>query len=151
MNWTQEEYDEWLKRNASNSKHGISEKELQSKHSEPDLRNTLADVKLGKSKYGAKKSHADGICFDSKREADYYCELKLRQRSGDILGFCRQPRFPLISDSGEQVEYLADFIVFNADGTYDIVDVKGMMTDVFKIKQKMFKAKYPKLELKIVR
>ena len=131
MNWTKEEYEEYLKRQKKDVKKDTVVKK--------------------KSKYGAKKTRVDGICFDSKREADYYCELKLRQRSGDILGFCRQPRFPLISDSDEQTEYVADFIVFNVDGIPDVIDIKGMETDVFKLKHKLFKAQYPKIELQIVR
>ena len=31
-----------------------------------------------KSKYGAVKTSVDGQTFDSKKEADYYCNLKLR-------------------------------------------------------------------------
>ena len=31
-----------------------------------------------KSKYGAIKTQIDGITFDSKKEADYYAELKLQ-------------------------------------------------------------------------
>lgn len=31
-----------------------------------------------KSKYGAVKTSVDGHTFDSKKEADYYCDLKLR-------------------------------------------------------------------------
>lgn len=34
-----------------------------------------------KSKYGNKKTVVDDIAFDSKKEADYYCELKLLRKA----------------------------------------------------------------------
>ena len=36
-----------------------------------------------KNKYSSQKTWIDGICFDSKKEADYYCQLKLLTRAGD--------------------------------------------------------------------
>ena len=33
-----------------------------------------------KNKYSSQKTWIDGICFDSKKEADYYCQLKLLTR-----------------------------------------------------------------------
>lgn len=104
-----------------------------------------------KSKYGAKKTKIDGICFDSKLEAEYYSMLKLRQKAGEIAGFCRQPRFVVIEgQNGEKgTEYVADFIEFMPDGRYRIVDVKGMKTEVFRLKMKAFRARYPGLEVEI--
>ncbi len=73
-----------------------------------------------RSKYGAVKTSIDGHTFDSKKEADYYMELKLRLQAGDILGYCLQPIFILAPG----LKYKADFIVFNTDGTAEIIDVK---------------------------
>lgn len=91
-----------------------------------------------RSKYNARKTNIDGITFDSKAEADYYCRLKLLLRAKKIDGFCRQPRFIITEGDGgnKGTEYVADFIIFYPDGTYRIVDVKGMKTDTFKLKQK---------------
>lgn len=52
--------------------------------------------KRSKSKYGNKKTEIDGHMFDSKAEAQYYQELKLRERAGDILFFRLQPRYRLL-------------------------------------------------------
>lgn len=103
------------------------------------------------SKYHARKVTVDGVKFDSQLEADYYCELKLRQRAGEIDGFSRQARFVLTygDDQTRATEYVCDFVVFYPDGHYEIIDCKGMKTDIFKLKEKMFKAKYPKLKLKL--
>ena len=53
-----------------------------------------------KNKYYSQKTWIDGICFDSKKEADYYCQLKLLTRAGEIKGFCRQARFVVTEGVG---------------------------------------------------
>lgn len=96
-----------------------------------------------RSKYGAIKTKIDGHTFDSQKEADYYCNLKLRLQSGDIKGFCLQPIFIL----ADGLKYKADFIVFNNDGTSDIIDIKGFKTKEYITKKKVFEDKY---KLKII-
>jgi hypothetical protein len=100
--------------------------------------------KKRKSKYNAVRTKVDGITFDSKREAEYYSELKIRQKAGEILGFSRQDQF-VLDDAG--TVYRADFVIFYPDGRYEIVDVKGVKTQVFKLKMKMLKMRYPGLEV----
>lgn len=108
-------------------------------------------VKKSRNKYNAKKAWVDGILFDSNAEADYYCKLKLLLRAGEITGFCRQARFVITEGiNGERgTEYVTDFIIFYPDGNYRIVDVKGKETEVFKIKVKAFREKYPKLKIEL--
>ena len=96
-----------------------------------------------RSKYGAVKTKIDGQIFDSKKEADYYCELKLRLQAGEIKGFCLQPTFIL----AEGLKYKADFIVFNNDGTTEVIDVKGFKTKEYITKKKVFDDKF---NLKII-
>ena len=91
-----------------------------------------------KSKYGANKVEIDGIKFDSQKEGNYYNELKIRLQTGEIRGFCRQAEFILAPN----LRYKADFIVFNNDGTAEIVDVKGFKTQVYKDKKKVFEDKF---------
>ena len=91
-----------------------------------------------KSKYNAKKTNVDGHTFDSQKEADYYCELKLQLQAKEIKGFCLQPTFIL----AEGLKYKADFIIFNNDGTSEIIDVKGFQTKEYKIKKKVFEDKF---------
>jgi hypothetical protein len=92
----------------------------------------------GKSKYKAKKTSVDGHSFDSLKEANYYEELKIRLRVGEIRGFCLQPTFIL----APSLKYKADFIVFNNDGTSEIIDVKGMKTKEYIVKKKVFEDKF---------
>ena len=104
-----------------------------------------------RSKYNARKVRVDGIAFDSQAEANYYCRLKLLLRAGEIDGFCRQARFVITEGrNGERgTEYVTDFVVFYPDGKYRIVDVKGVKTDVFRLKVKCMREKYPKLKIEL--
>lgn len=104
-----------------------------------------------KSKYRSKMTVIDGIKFPSKAEADYYCNLKLLVKAGEIDGFCRQARFVVTEGkNGESgTEYVTDFVIFYPDGKYRIVDVKGTETAVFKLKIKALREKYPKLTVEL--
>lgn len=98
----------------------------------------FTDGKKKKSKYRANKTSVDGHTFDSKKEAEYYCELKLRLQGKEINGFCLQPTFMLAPG----LKYKADFIVFNKDNTYEVIDVKGVRTKEYIAKKKVFEDKY---------
>lgn len=110
-----------------------------------------------KSKYNNKKTEIDGITFDSKKEAEYYSMLKILKQAEEIKDFGLQPRYelqPKFSKNGKKyraITYIADFVIVNNDGTTEVVDVKGVETQVFKIKKKMFEYQYPDLSLKIVK
>jgi len=90
-------------------------------------------------KFHAKPTVSDGIRFDSKAEARYYDTLKLLQKAGHVLFFLRQVPFHLPGG----VKYLADFLVFYADGHAEVVDVKGFRTPQYKSKKKQVQALYP--------
>ena len=85
-----------------------------------EYQKSISDKMSRLSKYNAKKTKVDGHTFDSKKEADYYCELKLKLQAKEIRGFCLQPIFIL----ADELKYKADFIVFNNNGTTEIIDVK---------------------------
>ena len=110
-----------------------------------------------KSKYNNQKTMVDGIKFDSKKEADYYIHLKLLKKAGEIKDIGLQQRFvlqPGFKKNGvkyQPITYIADFVITNNDGTTEVVDVKGVETQVFKIKKKLFEYMYPDLNLKVVK
>ena len=91
------------------------------------------------NKYNAQKTKVDGITFDSKKEANYYCTLKLRQRAGEIKYFLRQIPFDLPGG----VKYRCDFVEFWTNGDVKFIDVKGVETKEFKLKKKMVESLYP--------
>lgn len=101
----------------------------------------------GRSKYHAKKTCVDGITFDSKREADRYLVLKSMEEDGAIKDLRRQVRYELVPAFNvdgrhyRPVFYVADF-VYRENGHEVVEDVKGMMTDVYKLKRKLFARRY---------
>ena len=100
-----------------------------------------------KSKYSSAKTDIDGIRFDSKKEAGFYAELKLREKAGEITHLRLQPRYLLqeaFKHEGKQyreMEYVADF-EYIENGETVVVDVKGFKTAVYMIKKKLFLYKY---------
>ena len=107
------------------------------------------------NKYRNKKIIVDDYIFDSIQESRRYKELKLLLRAGKIKDLELQPHFLLqegFKKNGKtyrKIEYIADF-KYIENGKTIVEDVKGLQTDVFKIKHKLFEKKYPDLELRII-
>ena len=99
------------------------------------------------NKYHAKKTVVDGMTFDSRREADRYLVLKSMEEDGDIEDLRRQVRYELVpafdvdGKHCRPVFYVADF-VYVEDGKTVVEDVKGMKTDVYRLKSKLFARRY---------
>lgn len=113
-------------------------------------------------KYGNKKITVDGRTFDSKREYNRYCELKLMERGKAISNLQTQVEFELIPaqfetvPTGElykrgarkgtpkmkrvcveqSVKYIADF-VYQENGKTVVEDTKGFRTKDYIIKRKL--------------
>lgn len=92
-------------------------------------------------KYGAIATEVDGIRFDSKAEATYYRELKLREKGRDISELRLQTRWPLHVNGVEIGAYVSDFD-FKEDGRLMVVDVKGVKTPLYRWKKKHFQLQY---------
>ena len=101
---------------------------------------------LGKrpSKYHNEKVNFRGETFDSKKEFEYYLILKDREKKGEITGLRRQVNFeiqPAFTDARgnkhRAINYKADFVYETNDNIIHVVDVKGMRTDVYRLKQKL--------------
>lgn len=108
------------------------------------------------NKYRNKKVIVEDYVFDSLQESKRYKELKLLLRAGQISNLELQPHF-LLQDSFKKngttyrkIEYIADF-KYIENGKTIVEDVKGIQTDVFKLKHKLFEKKYPELELRIIK
>ena len=109
------------------------------------------------AKYSNKKTLIDGHKFDSKKEANRYSELKMLECAGEIDDLKLQPVFLLqdkfVDAEGNKqrkIEYIADFMYKDKNGRAIVEDVKGMETDVFKIKKKLFLYKFPDVIFKII-
>ena len=109
------------------------------------------------TKYGSSKTEVDGIVFDSRKESRRYEQLKLMEKAGEITGLQLQPVFELQEGFRDNkgvwrrpITYKADFLYIE-EGKTIVEDVKGMQTDVFKIKMKMFLKQYPTIDFRIVK
>ena len=103
-----------------------------------------------RNKFNAKRIEVDGFSFASRKEADYYCELKLRHNAGDIKGFSLQPEFVLLDaftdNTGKRqraIKYTADFKIIHNDLSVEIVEVKGHKTRDYLLRKKLFLKRYP--------
>ena len=94
-------------------------------------------------KYKNRKTTADGILFDSAKEAGRYQELKLLERAGMIHDLRRQVKFELIPKCGKERPcfYIANF-VYTEGGRTVIEDVKGVRTKEYIIKRKLMNWRY---------
>ena len=104
------------------------------------------DPAVKQSKYRNVRTVVDGITFDSKREAQHWAELKMRERAGDLINLQRQVRYPLCCLSHDYTlnsetiqvqvsEYVADFVYHDKRGQH-VVDAKGKRTAIYQLKRK---------------
>lgn len=102
------------------------------------------------NKYNAKKVEIDGIKFDSVAESRYYKYLLGLLNEGVVESFEMQKTYTLLDKfphpkTGKTIraiKYVPDFEVIYTDGRVEVVDVKGMQTDVFRMKCKLFMFRY---------
>lgn len=91
-------------------------------------REEKAKQESSKNKFLSKKIVVDGIKFDSKKEASYYGQLKIKKACGQIKDFQRQMRFNFSLNGVKIGYYKADFVEELPDGSKQVVDVKSDFT-----------------------
>lgn len=102
-------------------------------------------LKAKPSKYHNIKVQVDGHTFDSKREAAYWVQLRMREKAGEIQWLRRQVPIPLYapdmsngSDGAMRVQictYVCDFDWYDrTDGKRHIADAKGVRTQLYALK-----------------
>lgn len=108
----------------------------------------------GRSKYGNHKTTTAHGSFDSKGEASRYEDLAMLQMAGHISDLKRQVRFVLQdwfrTPDGKairSIEYVADF-TYTENGRDVVEDFKGVRTESFKLKKKMFLFRYRDIEFR---
>jgi len=93
------------------------------------------------SKFKNQKDERDGITFHSKMEARRYDQLKLMERQGLIVHLVLQPRYPIVVNGVKVCTYVGDFLYLDCDaGEHVVEDVKGAITEGFRIKSKLMLA-----------
>ena len=102
------------------------------------------------NKYHNKKVTYKEIEFDSKKERARFITLKQLEKMGIIKELELQKKF-LLQEGYTNVEgkkirpiyYIADFYYYDyIDNKWVVEDVKGVRTDVYKLKKKLFEYKY---------
>lgn len=99
--------------------------------------------KKTKHKYNAKSVEIDGIKFSSELEGRFYRHF--RDYSIKILEF--QPRFTLqdaFKHDGQtirKIEYVCDFLIEYAGDRF-YIEAKGMETEAYKLKKKLWLKRY---------
>ena len=99
------------------------------------LAQIAAVAKPKRSKYGSKRVEVDGIKYDSKIEARRGIELIAKERIGEIAHLQHHVVFPLYVNGIKIGSYEADFVYWTGN-VRTIEDVKGVQTDVFRLKSK---------------
>lgn len=104
-----------------------------------------------RNKFGAVKTVLDGITFDSKREAAYYAELKLRERAGEVASVELQPVYELSVNGHLVGTYRPDFRFYDVrEKRVRVVDVKGVRTREFQRTVRLMRAIH-KVEVEVVK
>lgn len=112
---------------------------------------------------GNERVTVDGFSFDSKAEARRYQELCLLEAAGQIEDLAVHPLYQLqaaFTDSTGRrhraIHYEGDFSYTevldpqSVQGRAVVEDVKGHRTEVFKLKEKLLRFRYPSIELRVI-
>lgn len=97
------------------------------------------------NKYGAKRTVYDGRAFDSKFEA---AVARALCEGGYGIALLKM-QVPFTFACG--AVYRADFVACYEDGRRVVIEAKGKETDVWRLKEKMFRHEYPDIHLLVVK
>lgn len=93
------------------------------------------------NKFGAKKTEYEGYRYDSKFEASVAAELDLRKKAGEILDWDRQFKLEMWACTSDgkpafKVTHKVDFRLHHKDGSYELLEAKGVVTGDYKWRRK---------------
>lgn len=102
------------------------------------------------NKYHNTKVIYNGLKFDSKKEMQRYKDLELLESTDYICNLELQKKFLLqegyTNAKGKKIRpiyYIADFYYYDyIDNKWIVEDTKGVRTEVYKLKKKLFEYKY---------
>lgn len=99
--------------------------------------------------------NGETILFHSKLERQFYDEVVVAGMENGILRdyklqqkYLLQPSFNYFGKKIREINYISDFDLYFKDGSFLVVDTKGMATADAKLKAKLFKFKYPEINFK---
>lgn len=122
----------------------LAKNHLSSKAAKPPLAVGPCIQSQKRAKYRNVKTEADGIVFDSKKEAARWLDLRTLERAGEIKDLTRQNRFDLRVGDELICFYRADFVYREKLTHWSVVveDCKGIRTQTYILKKKLMHAIY---------
>lgn len=108
-------------------------------------------MKPKRNKYNAERCvDQNGVIYDSRAEMAYAVTLTVRLEDGEIRWWSWAPRFMLQAEP--LITYRPDFLVDGGHGKpFAAIDVKGHATPVFRLKARLWKARFPTHPLYVVK
>jgi len=89
------------------------------------------------NKYGNTRQTYNGYSYMSKLEANYAYELDMRLKAKQIKAWDKQHKISFDVNGKHICNYYVDFIVYHNDDTIELVECKGMETDIWKLKRRL--------------
>jgi len=71
-------------------------------------------------------------------------------KAGQVVRWERQVKWPLIVNGEKVCSMIPDFRVWYRDGHFELHEVKGMKTAIYKLKRKLFAALHPKVAYVVI-
>ncbi len=107
---------------------------------------------LKRNKYhNIKKICLSRHMHDSKLESNYCNRLLSMKQKGEIKDFSSQRTFELFGARGEIIcKHIVDFVVFLHTGEIQVHECKGMATQVFRLKKRLFEVCYPQIKYYVI-
>ena len=157
MRMTEKEFKEFAKSHPDL----VADKKKSSKNK---FKNTVVYVYGDMPSYVRLPDKRYDLVFDSLKEYQRYCELKMLEKSGDITQLERQkkitiqPAFKYKDEKIREIAYRADFFYCDSNGRFIVEDVKAydkkkqkyLTTKDFNLKWKLLKYKYPEYDFRII-
>lgn len=105
----------------------------------------MAYIERRVNKYGAIKTEYDGHKYDSKFEASVARDLDIRLRAGEIKDWSRQYKVEMWAynchgQRAMKVSHKVDFRVHENDGSFTLLEAKGVETADYKMRRNWLEA-----------
>jgi hypothetical protein len=86
------------------------------------------------NKFNARKTEYGGKKYDSKKEASYAEILDFRVMAGEVVSWTRQHKIEIKINGKKWRNYYIDYRAVRKDGVIEYTEIKGMETEVWKMK-----------------
>ncbi len=121
------------------------------------MRRALGAEPRKRAKHNNRKVAYDGYVFDSIAEYHRYQALRQEEQAGLITGLLVHPPYELQAAFTDRAGKKHRPICYEADFSYYrgyalvVEDVKGYATKEFRIKEKLFRFRYPEIDFRIIK